>query len=92
LAIAHSGLGLVNFHRGKYAEAIAELDQSVKLDPRSDPVNYCVMGIANHDASHFLEAAAAFSKCAEFQGSLQATCKDSAQKDANEAPAQSSSP
>jgi tetratricopeptide (TPR) repeat protein len=92
LANAHSGLGLVNFHRGKYAEAIAELDQSVKLDPRSDPVKYYVLGVANHNASHFLEVADAFSKCAEFQGSLQATCKDNAEKGATEAPAQSSSP
>lgn len=92
LAIAHSGLGLVNFRRGKYAEAVAELDQSVKLDPRSDPVNYYVLGVANHNLSHFIEAAAAFSKCAEFQGSMQATCKDSAEKDKAKAGAQTNSP
>ncbi len=92
LAIAHSGLGLVDFHRGKYAEAIAELEQSVKLDPRADPVNYYVLGVARHNSSHFLEAAAAFRKCAEFQGSLQATCKDGAEKDTNRAAAQGSSP
>jgi tetratricopeptide (TPR) repeat protein len=92
LAIAHSGLGLVNFHRGNYAEAIAELEQSVKLAPRSDPTNYYVLGVANHNISHFNEAVAAFSKCAEFQGSLQATCKDSAEKDKAMAAAQTSSP
>ena len=92
LAIAHSGLGLVNFRRGKYAEAIAELDQSVKLDSRSDPVNYYVLGVANHNTSHFREAAAAFSKCAEFQGSMQATCKDNAEKDSKAAAPQTNSP
>lgn len=92
LAIAHGGLGLVNFRRGKYAEAIVELDQAVKLDSRSDPVNYYVLGVANHNMSHFSEAAAAFSKCAEFQGSMQATCKDSAEKDKAKATAQTSSP
>jgi tetratricopeptide (TPR) repeat protein len=92
LAIAHSGLGLVYFRRGNYAEAIVELDQSVKLDPRSDPVNYYVLGVANHNMSHFGEAAAAFSKCAEFQGSMQATCKDSAEKDKAKAAAQTSAP
>ena len=86
LAIAHSGLGLVNFHRGDYVAAIAELEQSVKLAPRSDPANYYVLGVANHNISHFSEAAAAFSKCAEFQGSLQATCKDGAEKDKAAAP------
>ena len=92
LAIAHSGLGLVDFHRGKFAEAITELEQSVKLDPRADPVNYYVLGVAQHNSSHFPEAAAAFRKCAEFQGSLQATCKDGAEKDANKAATRGSSP
>jgi tetratricopeptide (TPR) repeat protein len=92
LAIAHSGLGLVNFHRGNYAEAIAELEQSVKLAPRSDPANYYVLGVAHHNMSHFNEAAAAFRKCAEFQGSLQVTCKDSAEKDKATALTQTTSP
>ena len=92
LAIAHSGLGLVNFHRGDYAVAITELEQSVKLAPRSDPTNYYVLGVAHHNMSHFNEAAAAFRKCAEFQGSLQATCKDSAEKDKATAATQTTSP
>lgn len=92
LAIAHSGMGLVYFRRGKYAEAVAELDQSVKLDPRSDPVNYYVLGVANHNLLHFNEAVTAFSKCAEFQGGMQATCKDNAAQDKAKAAAQTSSP
>jgi tetratricopeptide (TPR) repeat protein len=92
LAIAHSGLGLVDFHRGKLAEAIAELEQSVKLDPRADPVNYYVLGVAQHNSMHYREAAAAFRTCAEFRGNLQATCKDSAEKDTTAAAGQGSSP
>jgi tetratricopeptide (TPR) repeat protein len=88
LAIAHSGLGLVYFHRGKLAEAITELELSVRLDPRADPVNYYVLGVAQHNSMHYREAAAAFRKCAEFQGNLQATCKDSADKDTIAAAAQ----
>lgn len=80
LAIAHSGLGLADFHRGDFAGAIAELEQSVKLDPRADPVNYYVLGVANVNASHFNDAVAAFVKCAEFPGSLQQTCKDNMDK------------
>jgi tetratricopeptide (TPR) repeat protein len=91
LAIAHSGLGLVDFHRGKFTEAIAELEQSVKLDPRADPVNYYVLGVAQHNSSHFREAAAAFRKCAEFKGNLQDTCKDNADKDTIAAAAPGSS-
>jgi tetratricopeptide (TPR) repeat protein len=92
LAIAHSGLGLVYFHRGKYAEAIAELNQSVTLAPRADPVNYYVLGVALHNSSHFGEAATAFGKCAEFPGTMEATCKDNADTDAKTAAAQGSSP
>jgi Flp pilus assembly protein TadD len=71
---------LADFHRGDFAGAIAELEQSVKLDPRADPVNYYVLGVANVNASHFNEAVAAFIKCAEFPGSLQQTCKDDMDK------------
>ena len=92
LAIAHSGLGLVYFRRGKFADAVVELEQCVKLDPKSDPVNYYVLGVADHNVSHFSEAAAAFSKCAEFQGSMQATCKDGAEKDKAKAATQTNSP
>jgi len=75
LAIAHSGLGLVNWRRGKYADAIPELEQSVKLDPVPDPVNWFILGVVNQNTSHFDDAAAAFGKCALIPGKLQDTCK-----------------
>jgi tetratricopeptide (TPR) repeat protein len=75
LAMAHSGLGLVYFRRGKYAEAIPELDQSTKLDPAPDPVNFYLLAVSNQRASHFDDAVAAYTKCAAIPGSLQATCK-----------------
>ncbi|HYL61589.1 MAG TPA: tetratricopeptide repeat protein, partial [Candidatus Methylomirabilis sp.] len=40
LAMAHSGLGLIYVQRGKYAEAIPELEESIKIDPTPDVVNY----------------------------------------------------
>jgi len=83
LAIAHSGLGMVNYRRGDYAGSIAELDQSVKLDPRGDATNYYVLGVANYNTKHFSDAAKAFSQCAQFSGNLQAICKDSAEKAKN---------
>jgi tetratricopeptide (TPR) repeat protein len=75
LAMAHSGLGLVYVRRGKYAEAIPELEQAVKIDPSPDPVNYYLLGLSNKQGSHFDDAVAAFNKCASMPGSLQATCK-----------------
>jgi tetratricopeptide (TPR) repeat protein len=75
LAMAHSGLGLVNWRRGKYADAIPELEQSVKLDTIADPVNWFVLGVVNQNTSHFDDAAGAFAKCATIPGKLQDTCK-----------------
>lgn len=80
LAAAHSGLGLVYVRRGKYAEAIPELELSVKLDPSPDPVNYYLLGTANEKASHFDDSIAAFTKCAAMQSSLQGTCKNGAEE------------
>ena len=74
-ALAYSGLGLVAYRRGKYEDAIPNLEQSVKLDPTPDPVNYYLLGVANEKGSHFDDAIAAFTKCASFPGGLQPTCK-----------------
>jgi tetratricopeptide (TPR) repeat protein len=80
LAIAHSGLGMVDFRRGNLEGTIAELDESVTLDPRGDATNYYVLGVANYNAKHYEAAVKAFRKCAEFSGSLQPTCKEGAEK------------
>jgi tetratricopeptide (TPR) repeat protein len=80
LAMAHSGLGLIYLKRGKYNEAIPELELSVKLDPTPDPVNYYLLGTANQKGSHFTDAIDAFTKCASTQGSLQQTCKNGAEE------------
>jgi tetratricopeptide (TPR) repeat protein len=79
LAMAHSGLGLVFVRRGKYAEAIPELQLSVKIDPNPDPVNYYLLGLANKNTSHFDDAVAAFNQCAALPGVMQATCKSGAE-------------
>jgi tetratricopeptide (TPR) repeat protein len=94
LSMAHSGLGLVYIRRGKFSEAIPELEQSVKADthPEPDPVNYYLLGVADKQTSHFDAAAAAFSKCAAVQSSLQATCKSSADEAKKQGSTQLSAP
>ncbi len=94
LAMAHGGLGLVYLRRGKFSEAIPELEQSVKVDthPDPDPVNYYLLGIADKQTSHFEAAAAAFSKCAAVQSSLQATCKSNAEEAKKQGSTQLSAP
>jgi tetratricopeptide (TPR) repeat protein len=94
LSMAHSGLGLVYFRRGKFTEAIPELEQSVKIDPNPtpDPVNLYLLGLANQKASHFDDAAVAFTKCAELNSKLQATCRSGAEESKKQASTQLSSP
>jgi tetratricopeptide (TPR) repeat protein len=77
LAMAHSGLGLVYFRRGKYDDAIPEFEEANKIDPNPqiDPVNYYVLGISDEKTSHFDAAVAAFTKCSSTPSGLQDTCK-----------------
>lgn len=80
LAMAHSGLGLIYVRHAKYAEAITELEASVKVDPTPDPVNYYLLGLANIKGSHFEDAATAYTKCASMPGQMQATCQKGAEE------------
>ena len=94
LAMAHSGLGLVYIRRGKFSEAIPELEESVKADkhPEPDPVNYYLLGIADKQTSHFDKAAQAFGKCASVQSSLQAACKSNEEEAKKQGATQLSAP
>jgi tetratricopeptide (TPR) repeat protein len=94
LVMAHGGLGLVYIRRGMFSEAIPELEQSVKADthPDPDPVNYYLLGIADKQTSHFEAAAAAFTKCAAVQSSLQSACKSNAEDAKKQGSTQLSAP
>jgi tetratricopeptide (TPR) repeat protein len=94
LTMAHSGLGLVYFRRGKYTEAIPELEQSVKIDPNPtpDPVNLYLLAMANQKTSHFDEAANVFTKCAAIPGKLQTVCKNGADEAKKQSSTQLSAP
>ena len=94
LTMAHSGLGLVYLRRGKFNDAIPELEQSLKIDPNPapDPVNLYLLGMANVKASHFDDAAIAFNKCAAIAGSLQNTCKNGADEAKKQGSTQLSAP
>jgi len=80
LGMAHGGLGLVLIRRGKFSEAIPELNQAVTVDPTPDPVNYYLLGLANAKTSHFDDSVAAYNKCAAVVGAMQETCKKSAEE------------
>jgi tetratricopeptide (TPR) repeat protein len=91
-AMAYSGLGVVAFRRGKYPDAITDFEQSVKLDPQPDPVNYYLLGVANQKTSHFDDAVSAFDKCAAMPGGMQTTCKQNSDEAKKLASTQLSAP
>jgi tetratricopeptide (TPR) repeat protein len=74
-ALAYSGLGMVAFRQGKYADAIPNFEKAIQLDPQPDPVNYYVLGICNEKTSHFDAAVTDFTKCSDIPGGIQAACK-----------------
>jgi tetratricopeptide (TPR) repeat protein len=91
-AMAYSGLGVVAFRRGKFADAIPNFEHSVKLDPQPDPVNYYLLGFSNQKASHFDDAVAAYTKCAAIPGGMQSTCTQSLEEAKKLAATQLSAP
>jgi tetratricopeptide (TPR) repeat protein len=74
-SLAYSGLGMVAFRQGKFADAIPYLDKAIGLDPQPDPVNYYILGICNEKTAHFDAAVTDFTKCSDIPGGMQATCK-----------------
>jgi tetratricopeptide (TPR) repeat protein len=84
LALAHSGLGLIDINRQKYEDARAELMQSVQLASTPDPVDYYLLGNADVQTSYYNDAVVAYGKCAD-SGTLATQCKaraESAKHDA----------
>jgi tetratricopeptide (TPR) repeat protein len=92
LAMAHSGLGLINLLHGKYTEAIPELETSLKIDPTPDLVNFYLLGRANEKASHFDDAIAAYTKCATAGSPMEAACKSGVEQAKKAASTQLSAP
>ena len=76
-AIAHSGLGIAAFRRGKYADAVTNLDEAVKNGGDKDPVNLYVLAKANEAQTNFDPALAAYTKCAAVaSGPMQSACQE----------------
>ena len=78
LALAHSGLGLIDIDHQKYDDAKTELTQAVQLASSPDPVDYYLLGNADMQGSYYKDAVAAYEKCAA-SGPLVTQCKTRAE-------------
>jgi tetratricopeptide (TPR) repeat protein len=77
--VAYSGLGVVEFRRGKYKDAIPNLEQAVKLGGGKDPVDYYILGKSNEAVTNYDQALDAYTKCAAVQSGMQNACQSSIQ-------------
>jgi tetratricopeptide (TPR) repeat protein len=75
---AHSGLGLVYYRKQNFEGAASEMTKATAGGNDPDPTDYYVLGKALKNLSKYSEAADAFDKCASMPGSLQGSCKQSA--------------
>jgi tetratricopeptide (TPR) repeat protein len=94
LSMCHSGLGLIEYKTGKYAESVSDLTQSIQLANTPDPVDYFILGHAYDMVQRYDDAVGAFMKCST-DGPMQARCQaglDDAKKKALLAPAPSATP
>jgi Tetratricopeptide repeat len=94
LSMCHSGLGLIEYKTGKYAESVSDLTQSIQLANTPDPVDYFILGHAYEMVQRYDDAVGAFMKCST-DGPMQARCQaglDDAKKKALLAPEPSAAP
>ncbi len=78
LSQGHSGLGLVYFREKRFGDAVAELQQAVKLAPQADATDYFVMGISLSQMKNYAEAAKVFDQCGAMTTALQKHCQQEA--------------
>ncbi len=80
LSRSHSGLGLVYFRQGRFAESVPELEQATQLVPNPDPTDFYVLGLDLQQLQRFNDAAGVFEKCLKIPGSLQDRCKQAVEQ------------
>lgn len=77
LGLAYSGLGTSAFRKGKYADAVTNLQQAVKSSGGTDPVDFYVLGKAEEAQNNYDQALAAYTKCAAINSGMQKACEAS---------------
>lgn len=82
---AHSGLGLIYFRQGNFADSAKELEQATQDAATPDATDLLVLGADYQNLSQFKQAADAFGRCAQIAGPMQAGCKQYADQNSKQA-------
>src|SRR5208282_3536913 len=75
---AHSGMGLVDYQRQNFADAVTELTKATAQAAQPDSTDYYVIGVSLGRMDRYSEAAAAYTKCSAIPGDEQSVCKQKA--------------
>jgi tetratricopeptide (TPR) repeat protein len=92
LSMCRSGLGVIYFHKGRFAESAAELEQAVSIVPQPDPTDIFILAAAYENQKRFADAAGAYERCSQIPWSWQERCKQSAATAKKQAAAQPQPP
>lgn len=85
LAMAHSGLAMVNYFRQDFAGMASELEQATTLATSPDPSDFYLLGVSYVQVRRFADAATAFGKCSEVPWDFQDRCKQSKEQSEKQA-------
>lgn len=80
IAMCRSGLALSFFHRQRYADATAELEQATTLVSQPDPSDLWLLAAIYQTGKRYKEAADTFGRCSEVDWPWKDRCKQSADR------------
>jgi tetratricopeptide (TPR) repeat protein len=92
LSMCRSGLGVIFYHKGRFAESASELEQAVQIVAQPDPTDIFILAAAYENQKRFADAAGAYEKCSQITWSWQERCKQSAAQAKKQAAAQPQPP
>jgi tetratricopeptide (TPR) repeat protein len=75
LAMIHSGLGLVNFHRKQYADMVTNMEKATQAMADPEPVDLYLLGLGYFQVKRFSDAASTFERCANNPNPVQGSCQ-----------------
>ncbi len=75
MALAHSGLGLVDFYQHNIPGMISELEAALKLETTPDPADQFLLGFAYVQAGRYNDAVAPLKACSSTPNPVSDRCK-----------------
>jgi tetratricopeptide (TPR) repeat protein len=75
LAMIHSGMGLVSFHRKQYADMVISLEKATQTMPDPEPVDLYLLSLGYYQVKRFNDSAAASERCAATPNPVQDRCE-----------------